>query len=575
MTYLWQLALAKNPNYASLGANFYYRPSLEDKLLLPTRTFTPGAVWNPQGDTTDTQGVRYMLSTMLAYTSGRGNSLAEVEAYLRASVVADGTYPAGRVYFLTNGDVRAKTREPAFKAAARLLENFGVEAQVVEGVLPQQKSDIVGAMIGAVDYRFADSGSHVHGGAICENLTSFGGILRENGGQTALTECLRAGAAGSSGTVTEPFAIQAKFPHPMIHAHYAQGCTLAEAFYQSVQGPYQLLIVGDPLCRPWATIPTIRASGLPAAKPVSGKLTLWPEASTVTGKSVNRYELYVDGRLAARCDREQSLEVDTAQWADGSHELRIVGYEDSPIATQGLLLARVESANHGVAPVEISVEPSQRIAWDQEITVRAAAPGMGALALYHQQRLVGLLQTDRGAWTLPANRLGMGPGEFQVVASRGAGTRNSALSRPVEIEIVPPAPAPALAGIGETKPGLRLLSEGKDPMVVERLDNDWAAKAGVEPGQPWQLEGIFRANTDDLYQLQVELSGEAEVLVDGKQLAALRAPRVGFVHLPVSLAAGPHRLQIKGKLDDAKRLNAAFGNRGTQQVTGELFQHAP
>ena len=26
------------------------------------------------------------------------------------------------------------------------------------------------------------------------------------------------------------------------------GCTLAEAFYQSVLAPYQLLVVGDPLC---------------------------------------------------------------------------------------------------------------------------------------------------------------------------------------------------------------------------------------------------------------------------------------------------------------------------------------
>jgi hypothetical protein len=236
---------------------------------------------------------------------------------------------------------------------------------------------------------------------------------------------------------------------------------------------------------------------------------------------------------------------------------------------------RIDSAYHGLPAVEISVEPSQRISWDRELTIRAVAPGMGAIALYHQQRLVGLLQTDRGAWTLPANRLGVGPGEFQVVATRGAGVINSALSRPLEVEIVPPLPAPALTGIGETKPGLRLIREGKDPVVVERLDNDWTNKAGVEAGQPWRIESIFRAGSDDLYQLQLELAGEAEVLVDGKPLAALKAPRVGFVHLPIALAAGPHRLEIKGKLDDAKRLNLSFGNRGTQQATGESFQHVP
>ena len=60
-------------------------------------------------------------------------------------------------------------------------------------------------------------------------------------------EFLRHGAAGSSGTVTEPYAIQAKFPTPFIQTVYAHGYTLGEAFYQSVSGPYQLLIVGDAL----------------------------------------------------------------------------------------------------------------------------------------------------------------------------------------------------------------------------------------------------------------------------------------------------------------------------------------
>ena len=82
--------------------------------------------------------------------------------------------------------------------------------------------------------------------------------------QTPLSEFLRYGAAGASGTVTEPYAIAEKFPHPMLQVHYARGCTLAEAFYQSVCGPYQLLIVGDPLCRPWANIPKVTVAGLPA-----------------------------------------------------------------------------------------------------------------------------------------------------------------------------------------------------------------------------------------------------------------------------------------------------------------------
>ena len=66
--------------------------------------------------------------------------------------------------------------------------------------------------------------------------------MSQGAGQTPLSEFLRFGAAGASGTVTEPYSPSpTKFPSPMIQVHYARGCTLAEAFYQSVSGPYQLL----------------------------------------------------------------------------------------------------------------------------------------------------------------------------------------------------------------------------------------------------------------------------------------------------------------------------------------------
>ena len=107
---------------------------------------------------------------------------------------------------------------------------------------------------------------------------AIGGVLSAGAGQTPLTEFLRYGAAGSSGTVCEPYAIQNKFPVPAIQVHYARGCSLAEAFYQSVWGPYQLLIVGDPLCRPWARIPAIHVSGVEAGATVHGRLILKPTA---------------------------------------------------------------------------------------------------------------------------------------------------------------------------------------------------------------------------------------------------------------------------------------------------------
>jgi hypothetical protein len=573
MTYLSTVVLTKNPSYSNLGVNFYYRPSLADKLLLETRSFPPEGVWNPQGDTSDTKGVRYFLSTMLAYTSGRGNSLAEVENYLRNGLVADGTYPAGKIYYLTNGDIRAKARASSFQSAIARLQTMGVAGEVMEGVLPKDRGDVMGAMIGAVDYRFIDSGSKVRGGAIVENLTSFGGIMRNDAGQTALSECLRGGAAGSSGTVTEPFAIQAKFPHPMIHVHYAAGCSLAESFYQSVHGPYQLLIVGDPLCRPWATIPTVRVAGLPGkGESVRGELKLTPTASTVSGKRVGRFELYVDGVLNKRCDAGGELVVDTGPWADGSHELRVIGYEDSAIATQGELITRVVSTNHNWRPVEFTIEPAGRVDSDKEVTIRVIAPGAKVVMIYHQQRHVATLNVDGGACTLRAARLGLGPGAFQVAALRGPGPTNTYVSAPQLLEITLPA-FPAVTTDKELKPGLRLLRDGQDPVVVEKLEGDWLAQAGVEAGQTVRIESLFRVEADDVYQVQVESSGALELSVDGQPQLTQAFDKPALAYVPLNLSAGVHRLEIKAMPDAARRLNAWFGNRGAQTITKDRFNY--
>ena len=220
----------------------------------PALGFRSQYLWNDRGERVSEKGMRYMLSTMLAVTSGRGNSVTEALESLRRSVAADGTAPRGTVYFMRNKDIRSTTREPLFAAAAQALNQMGVKAEIVEGIIPEKKPDVAGAVIGTTGFAWGPSGSTILPGAICEHLTSFGGAMRETDGQTPFTEFLRYGAAGSSGTVVEPFSIQAKFPEAMLHVHYARGCSLAEAFYQSVFGPFQLLIVGEPLCQPWARL---------------------------------------------------------------------------------------------------------------------------------------------------------------------------------------------------------------------------------------------------------------------------------------------------------------------------------
>src|SRR5207244_12887107 len=76
--------------------------------------------WDSQGiKSTDPKfSQRYWLSTMLAVTRGRGNTVEEVLRYLRRSAAADGTRPRGTIYFMWSKDVRSTTRDQCFVSVA-------------------------------------------------------------------------------------------------------------------------------------------------------------------------------------------------------------------------------------------------------------------------------------------------------------------------------------------------------------------------------------------------------------------------------------------------------------------------
>src|SRR4029078_1055355 len=99
----------------------------------------------------------------------------------------------------------------------------------------------------------------------------------------------------------------------------------AEAFYQSVYAPYQLIVVGDPLCQPWANIPRLTVEGAKAGDVLKDQVSLRATATLPRGGTVDLFELYVDGERAASESAGEALELDTRGFPDGDHELRVVG----------------------------------------------------------------------------------------------------------------------------------------------------------------------------------------------------------------------------------------------------------
>ncbi len=439
LTYLWQPVTAGHPSYFHVKNNLYTRFEVDAQAGAPSLGFRSSLHFGRKGKLVESKGAGYMLSVVLGVTAGRGNSVDEVLNYLGRSAAADGTHPTGTIYYVRNENIRSKVRHDAFPRAVRQLKQLGVEAEIVEGTTPTRKHDVQGAMLGTATFKWKSSGSTILPGAICEHFTSFGGIMRSGASQTPLSEFLRYGAAGASGAVTEPYSLQDKFPTADIQVHYARGCTLAEAFYQSIYGPYQLLIVGDPLCRPWANIPQVTCSGVEADAVLTGPISLTPSATVrgggnPSGGKVDHFELFIDGWRRTACRVGEKLQFDTARIADGYHELRVVAIEAGPIQSQGRWILPVMTANHG-RTITATVAPQGTVHPDKPLTITARSPGSARIVVMHNSRSVGRIAGESGRIELDTSQLGLGPVRLDVFGVGHGSPLEYAMARPIEVTV--------------------------------------------------------------------------------------------------------------------------------------------
>jgi hypothetical protein len=539
-------------------------------VLRPTIGFRSAMGWKPDGQPGPPDaGMRYLLSTMLSVTSGRGLSVGEAIDHLERSAAADSTFPDGTIYLMENSDVRSRSRQPMFADTVTLLERLPVRAEIVSGTVPKNRDDVMGLVAGQAKFDWAASGSSILPGAICEHLTSTGGVMVEQGGQTPLSEFLRHGAAGTSGTVTEPYAIPAKFPLPFLHFHYAQGCSLAEAFYQSVAGPYQLLIVGDPLCAPWARRPTVQVPEM--AESVSGELRIRPIAVPPPGRVIGRFELFVDGVRRALGAPGDTLTLDTNLLPDGPHEFRLVAVVADPIQTQGRAIWSVHVDNHGRRVRLESLDPTE-LPLGQSIRLRAAMDGAAALELHAQGRVLGQVEGAEGEFTIDSMDLGLGETPLVAMARTDPEGPIAAVGSPILIRIQQP---PALAPIDVPKdaklqPGISVSTTDGSPRIVQETHfAPWLEKAGVRRNLPAKIEGYIKISEEDLYQFQYRSPQSIILTINGRELASSDDDRWRFV--PVSLQPGWHRMRVMVRGEGPQRLDLRFGGPGSYQVGARQF----
>ena len=406
--------------------------------------FRGAAAWQGGQPSATPSARRYFIASMLGYTGPAGNTVAEIENMIDQSAAADGSQPSGTFYFIETNDLaRSAPRAPFFDAATNSIDMLGGDAVHINGLLPPMGATVLGVMTGTNSWMAQPGDFTLVPGAFADHLTSFAAFF-DTPQQTKISEWIRLGASGSHGAVEEPCAVAGKFPHPRMHVYYFQGLTLGESVYRSLGFvPFQTLVYGDPLTRPFAALPQVTLSNPPAGA-VSGIVALEPMVSVMGGpSSIDRVEAYIDGVLAATAPEGQSVFVDTRLFPDGFHDLRLVAVGAGDAEVRGALVTVLETRNFNRS-VSLDVEPASG---DLTTTFVAKAIAGGAVVtqirILENDRVIAVVDSPSGA--VPVAGFQLGQGDVTCVAEAVYADGRTALSSPYALHVAAPTGACCLS----------------------------------------------------------------------------------------------------------------------------------
>ena len=238
---------------------------------------------------------RKFISSMLT-----GWTSDEARTFIDRSVAANNSSPTSQVYLLHTTDVFRNVQWYEFEDTAFLTRFLDgpVKVSIQDGNQLNSTHDIMGYTVGRASIGGLPSNTFFPG-SIGEHVTSFGGRLFESS-QMSIHQWIRYGCSGSYGTVTEPCNYTQKFPETQYHYWYARGFSLGESLFMSIENPYEGLVVGDPLCAPYASPPEVSIIGITAEQTITGSTNLTLTATpTITAHQVHRIDLFLDGTYAS------------------------------------------------------------------------------------------------------------------------------------------------------------------------------------------------------------------------------------------------------------------------------------
>jgi Bacterial Ig domain len=375
-------------------------------------TFDSSTGWSGGHPSSTVFARRYFIGGVLAFTgSSFGNTIQEVKDMIDRSVQADGSRPAGTFYLMDNtADPSRNVRTvqyPGPAGAVARLASVGQTASVVPGALPIGQHDALGVMTGFAGTNITNADFTLVPGAFADHLTSHAATFSP--GQTQMSEWITKGASGTVGAVQEPCNYQGKFPRAHMHYYYAQGATLGEAYFRSAQYiPFQALLYGDPVTRPFAHIPQVSVPNAPT-QPVSGTITLSPQASTThPTATIASFDLLIDGTLYTTISPAASFSLDTTKLSDGLHDVRVIGYDNTNLKTRGRWIGTIEVNNLGRTAAMGVVANSGDLGTAFTFDLVNPSGGAAEVRLTHAGRIVAANPAG-GPVTVYGRTLGAGP----------------------------------------------------------------------------------------------------------------------------------------------------------------------
>ena len=394
-------------------------------------SFSAAVPWYGGAPSSASYAESYFLAAMLGYTGARGNTIAEIIDMIDRSVAVDGTQPAGRFYYMqTTDNARSAPRHGAYTAAVSAIAGNGGSAQKISAVLPSGRHDCLGIMTGWANPAIDTTTMTIQPGAFCDHMTSYAGTF-DNNSQVKMSRWIANGASGSWGAVEEPCNWASKFPHARMHVFYQQGLTLIEAVYRSVGAyPFQGLLIGDPLTRPHAAIPTVTLSGVPSGA-VSGVRNLTPTANANGGAAVSDITLLIDGVTHSTVSPGGRFSVNTALLNDGWHELRVLAAAGDDVAATGHWVGGM-TTNNDDRSITFSVSPSSGNL-GTSVSFTAAAAGATQLRVLHNGRIVASGNGASITLSSYGSVLGGGPVRLQAEAYYSDGSLSRSAPRDINV----------------------------------------------------------------------------------------------------------------------------------------------